>query len=529
MLLDSRSGARAGAFTRRASAAFRSTPVLVAGAIVALLAACQDPAAPAGAAMRLAAEGRGPVANAAVAPGAGDVIPDEYIVTFRDDVADAPGLARQLVAQHGGTVRFTYTAALRGFAARLPAQAIEALQRNPRVAGVEADRLAQESGAQATPPNWGLDRIDQRLRPMDKSFTYANDGIGVNVYILDSGIRPTHKDFAGRVVSGYTAILDGNGTNDCRGHGTHVAGIVGGTQHGVAKAVRLHAVRVLDCNGSGPTSGVIAAIDWVTQNRVLPAVANLSLSGSLSSALNTAVQNSIRAGVTYVVAAGNNAADACSYSPASTPEALTVGAVWNGDGMSGFSNFGSCLDLFAPGEAIRSASQLDDTTTVLRGGTSMAAPHVAGVAALYLAANPGATPAQVGSATANAATADILSAVPTGTPNRLLFAGFIGAAAPPSETTSPPQGTEPAAPTASFTASCAGGRATCTFDASGSTSGAAIASYRWEFGNGAIRTATMPTTTYTYPAVGTYTVTLTIADAVSRVAKTSQSVRIRRL
>lgn len=214
----------------------------------------------------------------------------------------------------------------------------------------------------------------------------------MSVYILDTGIRTTHVEFGGRALGAFTAINDGNGTNDCGSHGTHVAGTVGGEQYGVAKRVTLYAVRVLDCNGTGSNSGIIAGIDWVTQNRRLPAVANMSMGGAKSSTVNSAVQNSIKSGVVFVVAAGNSAADACSYSPASTPEALTVGASSNSDGISGYSNIGSCIDLFAPGDAIRSAYNVDDTSSVLKGGTSMATPHVAGVAALYLSANPTATP-----------------------------------------------------------------------------------------------------------------------------------------
>jgi serine protease len=368
---------------------------------------------------------------------------------------------------------------------------------------------------------------------MDKSYTYPTSGAGVNIYIIDSGIRTSHDDFAGRAAGAYTAINDGNGTTDCDGHGTHVAAIVGGTKYGVAKQVRLHSVRVLGCAGTGSMSGIIAGVDWVTRNRVLPAVANMSLGSSTSLALVSAVQASIRAGVVYTVAAGNSGADACSVSPANTPEALTVGATWNGDGMPGYSNYGPCLDLLAPGSAIRSAGIVDDTTSVIKGGTSMAAPHVAGVAALYLAANPTATPAQVGAAIVGGATQGVLSSVPTGTPNLLLFAGIAGAAAPELGAPSPPAASVPGGapdqpPTASLSWTCPRGR--CTFDASGSTDDKGIVAYSWDFGDGSTaHNTSAPQATYTYRRTGTFAVTLTVVDAAGQFARRTASLTIRKI
>ena len=351
--------------------------------------------------------------------GAGRAIPDRYIVVFNKGTKDVPGLARQLAAAHGGTVHFTYQRAIQGFAATIPAQAAEALERNPNVAYVEQDQVvtavATQNGA-----TWGLDRVDQRDLPLSTTYSYTPTGAGVNAYVVDTGIRLSHADFGGRAVSGYDAI-DGGSADDCNGHGTHVAGTVGGTTYGVAKGVRLIAVRVLDCAGSGTTSGVIAGVDWVTQNHVKPAVANMSLGGGASSTLDTAVRNSIAAGVTYALAAGNDNVDACTGSPARVGEALTVGSTTSSDARSSFSNWGSCVDIFAPGSSITSAWHTGDGVTNTISGTSMASPHVAGVAALYLQGNAGAAPSAVASALTGSATTGKVTSAGSGSPNRLLY------------------------------------------------------------------------------------------------------------
>jgi subtilisin family serine protease len=453
-------------------------------------------------------------------------------------VSDGPGLATQLVAQHGGKLGFTYTRALKGFSARLPDQALAALQRNPQIERIETDQVVRGADTQTSPPSWGLDRIDQRARPLDDAYAYPNAGTGVSVYILDTGIRSTHVDFGGRVLGGFTSIGDGTGTNDCHGHGTHVAGIVGGKTFGVAKAVKLYSVRVLDCSGSGSISGIVAGIDWIVKNRQGPSVANMSMSGAISQTLNTAVQNGVKAGVTFVVAAGNNNGDACNYSPGNTPEALTIGNSWNGDGRSGTSNYGPCVDVFAPGDAIRSAGIADDTVSVLKSGTSMASPHAAGVAALYLSANPNATPAQVAQAIVSNATRDVLASIPTGTVNLLLYSGFnaVSAPPPPTDTATPPPPspdttTTPtplptaSAPVASFTASC--GKQPCLFDGSKSISSNGALSFQWEFGDGASYTSgSSPKYSHTYKSKGSYTVTLTVTDAAGLKGKSSKKVQI---
>ena len=343
-------------------------------------------------------------------------IPGEYIVVFNDEVTDVPGLTQRLAAQHGGGVRFTYTSALKGFAARMSPQAAEALARNPNVAYVEQDQVMTLDATQ-TGATWGIDRTDQRNRPLSGTYTYTTTASGVYAYIIDTGIQTSHSQFGGRASNVYDAF-GGNG-QDCHGHGTHVAGTVGSSTYGIAKAVRLRGLRVLNCSGSGSTSGIIAAVDWLRTNRTNPAVANMSLGGGYSSALNTAVTNLSNSGVFVAVAAGNSNANACNYSPASAGGVVTVASSTSSDAKSSFSNYGSCVELYAPGSSITSTWLSGGTNTI--SGTSMASPHVAGVAALYKATYGNASSSTISSWLINNSTSGVISGNPSGTPNRLLY------------------------------------------------------------------------------------------------------------
>ncbi len=354
----------------------------------------------------------------AAGPAGGRAIPDQFIVVLKEG-ADP----RSVAAVASASPRYVYEHALVGFAATLNAGQLTALRNNPNVAYIEEDQLitltATQSGA-----TWGIDRTDQRSLPLSSTYNYNQDGTGVHAYVIDTGLRYDHVEFSGRVGAGYDAV-DGGTSDDCNGHGTHVAGTIAGTTYGMAKKTTVHPVRVLDCAGSGTTSGVVAGMDWVTANRVKPAVANMSLGGGASTAMDDATNRMINAGVITVVAAGNSNANACNYSPARVAAAITVGATTSTDARASYSNYGTCLDIFAPGSSITSAWYTSSSATNTISGTSMATPHVAGAAALFLSRVTTATNAATRDQLVYHATSGKVTSAGSGSPNKLLHSLFF--------------------------------------------------------------------------------------------------------
>ena len=352
------------------------------------------------------------------------IIKNQYIVILNKDVGSSNEFAQGIAKQHGGKVLQTYDAVLKGFAIYLPDVAgtafVEAMKKNPKVVSVENDTIMKIDATTQSNPDWGLDRIDQKNLPLDSAYSYLQTGSGTTAYIVDTGILSTHQQFSGRVLSGYTAISDSNGTSDCHGHGTHVAGTVGGSTYGVAKNVNLVPIRILGCDGSGASSNVIAGLDWILKNGKKPAVVNMSLGGEANTSLDSAVENLFNNGYVMVVAAGNSNTDACSSSPARVSKAITVAATDNTDTRASYSNYGSCVDIFAPGSQINSSWIGSNTATKVLNGTSMATPHVVGVVAEMLQSTPTATPQTISTNLLNQASSNVVKN-PSGSPNRLLY------------------------------------------------------------------------------------------------------------
>ncbi|MBM0237255.1 S8 family serine peptidase [Micromonospora sp. ATA32] len=456
----------------------------------------------------MAAEPVGVVRDA----GGATAVADSYIVVFKDSAVERSRVgdtAQRLTSRHGGAVARTYSAALRGFEVRVGARAATRIAADPAVAYVEQNHTVSIAGTQSNPPSWGLDRVDQRSLPLDNSYTYPNTAGNVHAYIIDTGIRTTHSDFGGRATWG-TNTADSTNT-DCNGHGTHVAGTVGGSSYGLAKGVQLVAVKVLNCQGSGTNAGVISGVDWVTSNAIKPAVANMSLGGGAASTLDTAVRNSINSGVTYGLAAGNDSgADACNTSPARTAEAITVGSTTSTDARSSFSNIGTCLDIFAPGSSITSAWNSSDTASNTISGTSMATPHVVGAAALVASANPSWTPQQVRDYLVNNATSNVVTSPGAGSPNKLLY--VVNGGTPTNDfsvSVSPASGSVTAGGSISATvatATTSGSAQTVNLSAAGLPAGATASFSPSSVTSGGSSTMTIITSTSTTP--GTYTVTV---------------------
>lgn len=352
------------------------------------------------------------------------IIKNQYIVILNKDAGPSIDFAQNIAKQHGAKVLQSYDTVLKGFAIYLPDTAatafVEAMKKNPKVLSVENDIVMKIDATTQSNPDWGLDRIDQKALPLNSAYSYLQTGSGTTAYIVDTGILSSHQQFSGRVLSGYTAISDGNGTTDCNGHGTHVAGTVGGSTYGVAKNVNLVPIRILGCDGSGASSNVIAGLDWILKNGKKPAVVNMSLGGDASTSLDSAVENLFDNGYVMVVAAGNSNTDACSASPARVSKALTVAATDNTDTRASYSNYGSCVDIFAPGSQINSSWIGSNTATKVLNGTSMATPHVAGVVAEMLQSTPTATPQTISTNLLNQASSNVVKN-PSGSPNRLLY------------------------------------------------------------------------------------------------------------
>lgn len=372
-----------------------------------------------------------------------DPVPDSYVVVLKADSKSGlrlpllDNLVDDLLSLVNGTLQLTFDTVLNGFSVQVDSTGLSKLLQDPRVAYVEQNARMKVQQTRQSDASWGLDRIDQRSLPLDGDYSYASAGQGAHVYILDSGLRSNHSEFTGRVGNGFSTVGDNRGVGDCTGHGTAVAAVAAGSTYGVAKRATVHPVRVVNCEGFSTSADIIAGIDWIVNNQQTPAVVNVSLGSVSSRSTMEAVRNATARGVLFVVAAGNQGADACAFSPGNTPVALTVGASTKQDARASFSNLGRCVDVFAPGENILSAGSSSSRATSRLSGTSLASPFVAGVAALYRADNRNASPQQVSTALVQNATEGRLNNLGGGSPNRLLYS-TLGQVAPAPERSPPP-------------------------------------------------------------------------------------------
>ncbi|KOV85060.1 S8 family serine peptidase [Nocardia sp. NRRL S-836] len=429
-----------------------------------------------------------------------DVVQDSYIVSLKAGTASRAA-APDLASRYGGKVRDVWQHALNGFSVTMSAKQAARLAADPRVDYVQQDAQVRMLDVQQNPPSWGLDRVDQRDLPLSNSYQYDTTASNVTAYVIDTGVRTTHQTFGGRATWGTNTSGDGN-NSDCNGHGTHVAGTIAGAEYGLAKAAKIVAVKVLNCQGSGTTAGVVSGIDWVTANAVKPAVANMSLGGGADATLDAAVRRSIAAGVTYAIASGNSNTDACSTSPARVTEAITVNASTNTDARASFSNYGSCTDIYAPGQNIVSSWNTNDTATNNISGTSMATPHVAGAAALWLATHPTDSPAAVWNGLNAASTPNKITNVGANTPNKLLYTLWGGGQPGSPSVANPGAQTSTVGTPVSLQLSATGGTPPYSWTVSGLPAGLTASS------SGAI--SGTPTT------AGTYSVTATVTDSAGK-------------
>lgn len=476
------------------------------------LAACNDATAPSPVQST-------PPHTAANSPNA-DVWAGHYIVVLKSGTATPENLLHRISFRHAMTIDQKFGTVMHGFAAAVDSGDLDKLRADPDVDRIEPDRFVKQMGNQ-TGMGWALDRLDQHGLPLNNTFSYGATGAGVNIYIVDGGIRYTHSEFGGRAHFAYDA-LGGNGS-DCNGHGTGVAGIAGGSVHGVAKASTIWSVRVFPCSGSTPLSTILAGVDWVTAHHKSPAVANLSLGAGTAPILDSAVSKSIQSGVTYVVAAGNSGVDACTSSPAKVKTAITVGAIDVTDLRPSWSNYGSCVALFAPGVNVPAADYYSDASLANWNGTSMAAPYVAGAAALYLSEHPTASPATVRNALTSNTTNSLLANL-LGSTNKLLYTGWIGGTSSPATAPAKPSAPKPPSitPVGGVGAEYACASRVCSFDAGGSGPTGGVTSYLWYFGDGS--SATSRTVTHTYGSSSTYAFSLSIVTGTGKKYYVSKSI-----